>query len=330
VPNTFRDSPGKRIVRELWDTPLLEFLHHQYGFRYRYFGLPGVDMADLKLWSHMIDNVVAFEIDAPGRKDRSAINTLRTNLRRLRLPSVAYYGPFEFVVLQREDWDGVPYKQDHVVTLYNLDFCDEIASKVYTGAQGKKLLRFEALRRVLADQRESFERLKAPNWFVFMLTIRDQMDAAKLAGFLAEELLADTRSYNDACQLVAPLPTTGYVLGDRTWALKAFLHNLMRGYFKNPHVRAIFFPMVKYTGTPVRTKDGSIDSPMLHWIILCQFDDPEKASARSYPSNFLRDVCTLKADTTEIVLDQQAGESGLHKVTSSQDWFRRHAARFNP
>ena len=88
MPGTFRDSAGKRVVRESWDTPLLRHLHDEYGFRYRYFGLPGVDLLDLQLWNDMIEDVIAFEVDAPGSDKRRNIETLRANLRFLGKPAV--------------------------------------------------------------------------------------------------------------------------------------------------------------------------------------------------------------------------------------------------
>ena len=58
------DSPGKRAVRELWNTPLLRELYQNHGFRYRYMGLPGVDLLDVDLWKDMIEEVIAFEVPA--------------------------------------------------------------------------------------------------------------------------------------------------------------------------------------------------------------------------------------------------------------------------
>jgi len=329
VPGVFADSPGKRVVREQWDTPLLRHLHDEYGFRYRYFGLPGVDLLDIRLWADMIDEVVAFEVDAAGRDERRNITKLRTNLRLLGKPFVTYYGPFEFVVIQRRDWDGQEYKQERVITLYNLDFCDEICSKIDTREYGVHAWRFEALRQVLRDQEECYRSFGGPNWFLFMLTVRDQMDGRRLAGFLSESLLSDTEEYRLSCEAVQPIPLNQYVLGTHTWAIKAFLHNTMRSYLTNPHVAALFFPLIRYQGTPVRTSEGLLESPMLHWLIFCQFDDPERATPRFYPRAFLRDVATVRGEPgAGIAIDLQPGESGRYGALSTRDWFQRHKRWF--
>lgn len=330
MSGVFQDSAGKRCVRENWDTPLLRFLHEEYGFRYRYLGLPGVDATDLYLWRDMIDEVVAFEVDSPGGDDRANIVKLRTTLRGLGIPFTAYYGPFELVVMRRRDWDGLEYRQERVITLYNLDFCDEIASKIDTRDQGEQLWRFQALRQVLMDEAACLGRTDGPNWFVFMLTVRDQMDARKLAKFLSEGLFDETKQFCDACTTIQPLPSRGFVLGNRTWALKAFLHDTMRGYMTSPHISATFFPFVKYSGRQVRTPEGRLLSPMLHWMIFCQFEDPQRSRPRFYPREFLKDVCTLRADPRAgIVPDQQAGETGRYQVVSAPDWFRRYSRWFS-
>ena len=66
VVSPFTDNPEKGVVRQQWNTPLLQHLHQQYGVRYRYLGLPGTDLIDVKLWREMIDEVIAFE---PPDKD---------------------------------------------------------------------------------------------------------------------------------------------------------------------------------------------------------------------------------------------------------------------
>ena len=137
------DNPGKRTVRESWNTPLLRFLNSEYGFRYRYMGLPGIELLDLQLWREWVDEVVAFETRAkPNRRDRDGrrnVLALRTKMRQLGFNGNAYLGPMEEVVILRRDQDGLPYSQNNLVTLYNLDFCDEISSPVETLESGRQV-----------------------------------------------------------------------------------------------------------------------------------------------------------------------------------------------
>lgn len=318
MPGTFGDSPGKCVVREQWDTPLLKYLHSNWGVRFRYMGLPGVDMLDLQLWKDMIEEVTAFEVPNESGEPRASITQLRRNLRVFGKPFVAYYGPFEEVVLLRRDYDGQAYEQQRVITLYNLDFCDEIGSKIRTQQFGRRRWRFDAIRRVLEDQKACHEKEAGPSWFVLFLTVRNQINANRLSEFLGENLYAETDRYRLACESLVPIPSTGHLRGTHTWGLKAFIHNALRSYFTTPHISALFFPLVKYTG---RTKL----SPMLHWLVFCRFANPERPSPRLYPSSFLSDVSCVRADAAKgMTLEPEPGETGHHQVASSKNWFRKY------
>ena len=308
------DSPGKRAVREHWNTPLLRLLHQVHGFRYRYMGLPGVDLLDVRLWRDMIEEVIAFEVPArPTRQDpegRRRIRTLRRNLQVLGIPGHAFFGPMEEVVILRQDYDGTPYDQTKVITLYNLDFCDEIASRIATKEQGAQVWRFEAIRQILRDQQQSFQRLGGTRYFIVLLTVRDQIDAERLRGFLTENLYEDTRSYLQVCEGMNALPFHGYVLGTHTWALKAFIHNTLRQYLTNPNISATFFPVVRYHGNPVRTGGSTLlASPMLHFMLMCRFDEYQTSSPSYFPGDYLAAVSSVTVTAQgNLGWDPQPGE----------------------
>lgn len=303
----FTDNPEKRVVREIWDTPVLRYLHLTYGTRYRYMGLPGVDLLDVRMWKDMIDEVVAFEPpdDSPDR--RQAIIKLRQNLRIHGIPGVAYYGSLEEVVSLRRDFDGTPYSQKNVITLYNFDFCDEIASAIDTSDSKKKVLRFEAIRQVLRDQVDCYQK-GGPNYFVFLLTIRNQIDAAKISKFLRRHLLAEAKEFRDACQKLAPLPMAGPLLGTYPWALKTFLFDLLSQNFNNPNLSAVFLPVVLYHGTQIKTLKGTIPSPMMHWFILCKFGSVESQGPELFPTPFLP-TSSIVVSNDALAWKPQTGES---------------------
>ena len=106
-------------------------------------GLPGVDILDLQLWRHMIDEVVAFESRAkPEDNDlggRRNVLALRTKMRQQGINGYAYFGSMEEVVILGRDQDGTKYDRSKLVTLYNLDFCDEISSPVQTLTEGTQV-----------------------------------------------------------------------------------------------------------------------------------------------------------------------------------------------
>ncbi len=196
MPGPFTTNPGKDAVRRKWDTPLLEYLHDIHGFKYRYMGLPGVDLIDVRLWQHMIEEVIAFEPPDESPDRRRSILTLRTNMRKFRIPGHAYYGSLEEVVILRIDNDGQRYSQEKLVTLYNLDFCDEIASRIETRELGRRAWRFEAIRQILRDQEACYHQDRTNKYFILMITFRNQITSSKIRSLLRDfQLLAEVDSF---------------------------------------------------------------------------------------------------------------------------------------
>ena len=321
------DTDAKRAIREQWNTPLLRELHHRHGFRYRYMGLPGVDLLDVKLWKDMIEEVIAFEVPAKitrrNQDRRRNINSLKRNLRLLRIPHSAFYGPMEEVVVLRSDYDGQIYEQNNLVTLYNLDFCDEIASRIETKRHGRPIWRFEALRLIFRDQIQAFQQNGGPTYFIALLTVRNQINSERLRDLLSGNLYGDTQSYLESCGGINSLPLQGPLIGSHFWALKAFIHNMLRQYLTNPNISATFFPLVRYEGSPVRTREGSLlESPMLHCMFLCQFNEMQSPSPEYQPSNYLTSMSSVEAtDEGTLKWTPQLGESApLTDAPSPSAW----------
>lgn len=337
MPGQFADSPGKQVVRNMWNTPVLTYLHKSYGIRFRYMGLPGVELLDVIQWREMIQEVVAFQMRATPRSDdpdgRRDIRRLRRNLAVLGIPGRTYVGPMEEVIILRQDYDGAEYAQDRLVTLYNLDFCDEIGSKIETRDAGRKVWRYEAIRQMLIDQHECHRSHGHDSgFFVVLLTVRDQMRADVLSSLLGSNLYHDTQSYVGRCSGPGghPLPIGGPVIGTHTWALKAFLHNTIRQYLIGPNMSALFFPFVKYWGRDVRTRQGSLPSPMLHLMILCRFNALDAASPLHLPGDYLAATATVRATPNQsLVWEPLHGE--IHPGSappSSEQWIRRFGPDF--
>ena len=328
--SSFADSPAKRLLREQWNTPFLRYLHNNYQIRFRYMGFPGTDLIDVKLWRDMIEEVIAFELPYPGPDERKWIRQLRINLKKLDIPGIAYLGSFEEVVILRKDRDGQPYKQDKVITLYNLDFCDEIASLVDTLEFGKQLWRFEALRIILEDQKQCYLQARKPCHFIILLTVRNQIEASQIRTFLERSLLSETRAYYSTCEKAKPIPPNGPLIGTHAWSLKAFLYDILRGYFQAPNICTLFFPLVKYIGTPIRkSRRRLFTSPMLHWMLFCQFGVPENPTPDYYPQGFLYQVTSLAVAKSGITVTPEPGEIGdLNQVISPVDWFQPFESNF--
>lgn len=328
MANTFTDNPDKGVVRESWDTPILRYLSTQYSIRYRYMGLPGVKLLDLRMWKDMIDEVVAFEPPDESADRRQAIVELRKNLQIYGFRGIAYYGSLEEVVLLKRDFEGTTYSQKDLITLYNFDFCDEIASPISTQTSGEKVLRFHAIRQVLRDQAECYRQTKRPNYFFLLLTIRNQIGAAKIKSFLNKQLLAQAKDFYDRCRVMEPLPTKGALLGNCPWALKTFLFDLLSQNFTNPNLSAIFLPVVFYLGTPVKTSQGQLESPMMHWVVLCKFGSDESHGTEILPQSFLP-TSSVTVSNQKLIWKPLTGEARIRSdPPNSVQWLCDYGTQF--
>lgn len=329
VVSPFTDNPEKRVVREQWDTPLLKHLHNDYGVRYRYLGLPGPDLIDVKLWGNMIEEVIAFEPPDRGGYGRTAFNALTRNMRKAGISGRVYCGSFEEVVLLRRDLEGQDYVQDRLVTLYNLDFCNEISSPVHTQEHGEQVWRFEAIRQVLRDQFACYTRAQNARHFILMLTVRNQIAPHKIREFLSpSKLQGDAKAFYTKCSATNAIPTDQKpLIGSHSWALKTLLHNVLRSYFGNPNLSALFFPQVLYRGTRVRLRNGAgfLESPMLHWLVLCRFGDMQSPSPEFWPDEYLSSASVAVLNEEALTWAVETGEERSHHTTPcAVEWLRQY------
>jgi len=320
MPHVFSDSHDKKIVRELWNTPFLRHLNREYSFVYRYFGLPGPDIIDIKLWKDMIKEVIAFEVPAKSKNnERLFINKLRENLELIDIPNMTYYGPFEEVVLLRRDYEGQDYSQRDVITLYNLDFCSEIGSKI-RASSGELCYRVEAIRQIVRDQVESFNDLGRPSCFIIFLTVRNQIRSTVLRDRL-DVCLPFHKDFIGECLRINPIPPEdNFLIGSHTWAIKTIILTILQESLRGNNISAFFSPFVKYRGTPVRiSRVDFIPSPMLNLMIFCKFQHPREMAGISIPADPLR-IKSLSVNGDDIVLAPEAGET-LDSSSSAVDFF---------
>ena len=293
-------------------------------------GLPGIELLDLRLWRDWIDEVVAFETRAtpkPNDRDgRRNILALRTKMRQYGFNGRAYFGSMEEVVVLRRDQDGSTYNQSDLMTLYNLDFCDEISSPIETPESGRQVWRFEAIRQILRDQEACYDPEVGAGYFLILLTVRDQIGVKKLREHFAEPF-ADSQRYWDLCQAACPLPSEKFILGEHSWSLKTLIHDQLRKWFGNPNISALFFPITKYSGTPVNLRGGKkLPSPMLHMMVLCRFGEMTVPTPLFLPEQFLNTVSSVRAnDDGTLTWDPEPGEPvDIDESPDPEVWFMKH------
>ena len=302
------NSDGKNKIRSVWNAPVLKYLSGKYDLKFSYLGLPGVELTDVLEWNEWIESVVAFE-DAVGTGDkRDNIRKLRENLALMAMPQSTYYGSIERVVLMRKDLDDTDYVQERLITLYNLDFCSEITSRVLVRG-GKRCLRFEVLKQLLRDQHESYlQSDRKRDFFVLLLTARNQTTGNNIHRYLLNgKMHSDTSDFIEQAKKKSDVPENNKTLrGSHGWALKALIHEtLVCTYAEIPGVDCLVFPMVKYVGL-------TSASPMLHWMIICRFADKESSKSKTMPEDSLL-LPTLSAES-DFGLFPEPGESSELKV----------------
>ena len=153
----------------------------------------------------MIKEVIAFEVPVEGARDeRINIIKLREKLELRGIPNETYYGPFEQVILLGRDFDGQIYNQENVITLYNLDFCGEVGSRIKSST-GEEYYRFEAIRQVIRNQAQCFSRLGHQSCFLILLTVRNQINSWVLQGAPLLLVGLSVRTSLGACESKIPI-----------------------------------------------------------------------------------------------------------------------------
>jgi len=304
MPSGFSDHPRKRIVREKWDTPVLEWLFRHWGVQYFYFGLPGPDIHDIRLWRAMIRRVLAFELESERNANpRTYVEALSRNLTLLQIPYSVYVGPMEEVVLDGQDRDGTKFSVDEFVTLFNLDFCGPITEKIATTV-GHRCLRFEALRAIVTLQRALFRRTGQAR-FVILLTVYDSFHVKEMRRFLCNpDMAPETKQCLTRALRRRPLPNNTYT--QHTELLRVFVFSCLREYLRGQNIESVFLPPVSYIG---KTRN----SPMMHFLIVCRMQDPQSAQAddRQCAADFHRFAAVRATDNGLEVIGARATQGSV-------------------
>ena len=266
---TFLDHPRKRVVREKWNSPILKQLYNIWGAKFLYFGLPGPEILDIKLWKNMIESVIAFEVtDDTKDNPRENFEQLNYNLTLLDLPHAVYHGNIEDVVLHKKDLDEKEFKVEKFITLYNLDFCKAITSKVPTG-NSRKCLKFEAIREIVSMQRTLYRKTGASK-FVMLITVFEAFHRTEMDSFISRRDLAS--EIRDVVNRESIVKLSHSNLYRNTELLRLFMFDFLRRYFIKQKIKSFFLPAVKYLGkTP--------NSPMIHFCVICSMDSIESSQA---------------------------------------------------
>lgn len=190
-------TDNKVFLRENWNKPLLKFLAKKNGEKLVYMGLPSPSGEDITNWIEFIKVVIAFQCREYGKQSdpsqsRDDVEKLHQLLnafeRERKLDNfLVYDGYMEEVVLR--GYDNSPQRitlgSTPFITLYNLDFCNDIASPLeYVDEIGevKTAYKFDAVKKLLTIQNSIS---KVSNKFIFLLTVHCSYDGKELTDFLS-------------------------------------------------------------------------------------------------------------------------------------------------
>ena len=255
---------NKNFIRQQWNKPIIKFLSKKVKEKLIYIGLPSPEADDIVEWLEHIKSVIAFQCREYGNSSdptqtREQIIKLEDFLRMLERKGkiedyVVYDGYLEEVVLRGYDNspNEIAFNTDRFITLYNLDFCNNIASPIeYVDKKGntQKVYKINAIQRLLEIQKSLS---KISNKFIFFLTVHCSYNGEELQNFLNT---TDT-SINKYLQKYF------YLNGDSKNAeiVRLFVCSNIQKYFSANNFSYHILPIIKYQGIN--------NAPLLHFAVL--------------------------------------------------------------
>jgi len=190
------NSANKVFIRKNWNKPLLEFLSKITGDKLVYLGLPSPEAEDILEWIKYIKVVVAFQCrdyktKSSTSQNRQAIEDLQRLLSKLEREKqidtyTVFDGWLEEVVLR--GYDNSPIRIDlnlsDFITLYNLDFCNSITSRIeFKDQSGAPQIayKFDAINKLLQIQKSLS---KISNKFVLFITLHYEYAEREIENFI--------------------------------------------------------------------------------------------------------------------------------------------------
>lgn len=263
MPENFQ-SPAKILIRKEWSKKLIEFIKRKLQKKIIYLGLPAPNAEDILEWIDYIDEVIAFQCrDYPNpsspEQSREEVKRLEQKLyeleRQKKIETFAVYdGYIEEVILKGRDNSDIDFYQDDVITIYNLDFCNQITEPLeFIDNKGdiKKGYKFDAIHELLKYQRSVKGQ---PKKFVMFLTINCGYRGDELHNFITHHGDKNISAYNNE---VKKLPDKS---SREARFLKSYVLESLKEYFKTQGFIPEFLPVIFYQGVG--------EHKLLHFTIL--------------------------------------------------------------
>jgi len=324
---SYMDHPSKRAIRENWCKPLLRYIRNNLGYKLTYLGLPSRKAHDILCWLEYLDFVIAFQCrDYPNpssvEQSKEEILKLEAKLleleREKQIKSFSLYdGYIEEVLIKGLDTVGKVYEQEHIVTVYNLDFCNGITVPlVYYDENNdkKEAYKSEAIRELLKFQRE-LSSVDQPAKFVMFLTVHSGFFPPEQQRFLDQQQQAELRNYLSKVSQLSRV-------NRNTRVLKTYIYQVVRDFFRTSEVSPEFLPTIYYQGAPSAGRQNW----MMHFTIIGVYNrNPSAIAPCLQPAGtFLNQkflgigngrFCSMN---TQGISENNANNSSVTAFTSSQ------------
>jgi len=304
------NSKHKIFIREYWNKPLIKFLSKKEKDKLIYMGLPSSSAEDINQWLEFIKIVIAFQCRVYGTESapeqtKSEIDKLNSLLRQLERERkienyVVYDGYLEEVVLRGFDnsRSSISFKQNDFTTLYNLDFCNDIASPIiFADKNGNEqtAYKFNAIQKLLEIQNSLREVSKK---FLFLLTVQCSYRGKELENFLNNPPNKLIESY-----LKKFYTLKGHEKNARI--VRLFVCYYIDIYFKGNNFSYHILPVIQYKGLG--------GNELLHFVVLGTAPQLTASGIATFQSiNEVIDQKLVSIDSDNFTnIDSELGENDI-------------------
>ncbi len=152
-------TPSKKLIRQKWIKPLLQLISDISGEKLLYFGLPGAEAEDIDDWIEFLHIVFAFQDEDTRYPNayQKLYDKLESLERQKKIRSFSVFdGYMERVIMEGFDSQNREFNLSEIVTLYNLDFCNQVDFPIKSQTiEGEPLIigKFDAIKRLLEIQK---------------------------------------------------------------------------------------------------------------------------------------------------------------------------------
>jgi len=252
MPISF-NSPSKQAIRNNWGSPLLKFISNKLNNKLFYLGLPSSEAEDIKTWIEYLYKVYAFQcriypIPSDDTQPRDEILKLERCLldleREKKIETFEVFdGYIEEVLINGKDNspNTKEFLQNDIVTLYNLDFCNQITEpQKFVDGNGKKnyAYKMDALKKLIEFQSKVANKSSK---FILFFTIHTNYKADSLNYFIKSPKSQFLSDYFIKLEGLKKSEA-----GKRI--LRAFIYDKINSIFSHYGFISEFLPVINYTG----------------------------------------------------------------------------------